>query len=126
MKLSKGNLSVLKRLFKSEAYKISNFPGVSFYVGPLDIDSEGNYHFYWEVWCSAEFSKGCKMTEKGNLNDYPEKIVLDMLDLTSLWLLPVKDKILDFAQDELNRRREINTDTRDDIERIYKLNITAK
>ena len=124
MKLSKGNRCVLERLFNAEAKKISHYPGVGFYVGPLDLDSEGNYSFFWRVW-NAKFH-GCDKTEEGNLNDYPEKMVLDMLDLTNLWLLPVKDKILEFAQDELNLKRERNTETRNDIERIYKLNKTAK
>ena len=122
--MPKNYLSILKRLFKGEAKKIPHYPGVSFYVGPLDLDSEGNYYFSWRVWNEEVY--GCDMTEEGNLNDYPEEIVLDMLDLTNLWLSPVKDKILEFAQDELNYEREINTETRNDIERIYKLKQTAK
>lgn len=117
MKFSKDIISGIKLAFRNKK-RLLRREGL--WILNLDLSQNGDYYFAW--WVSGESPVTCS----GNLENFPERMLVDAIDLVDLWLMPARESWLEYATARIARERAILKEDKETLERIYKLNKTAK
>ena len=115
-KLTREDISEIKQYYKAvaKAYGLSiglekGSPSVS---SSIDVNSDGDFAFFWKT-------KEHHGTQKGNVGDFPERMVCDGIDFMEYLLLPVTEADISEQEKIVQLRKRVLISTKELLEKKY-------